>query len=158
MESIYHIDSPFSNYWTNELEDKARSNLSWEKKFPNYFEISVIFERTQATKENMSSQSTSFAAFKGQNSFGVKTKTTPPPPSNLKKSLCPYCWSHYYAECYYINKKTRPTNFKPSSEWLQKLEALLMDPANRKKNYGALQKAELFKLRQATKLVNKTSN
>lgn len=56
LESFYQIDSSFSNYWTNKLEDEARSNdLDWEKKFPIGIEISEIFERTQATKANMSS-------------------------------------------------------------------------------------------------------
>ncbi|RKF56242.1 putative serine threonine protein kinase domain protein, partial [Erysiphe neolycopersici] len=142
LESIHQIDNSFSDYWTNKLEDEARK----------------IFERTQSTKANMSSQSTSFAVFKGQNSSDVKNNTTIPPPSNLKKPLCPCGWSHYYAECYYINKKIRPTNFKPSTERLQKVETFLMDPANRKKVESALEKSEMFKLKQTSKLLHKNSN
>ncbi|RKF84282.1 hypothetical protein GcM1_126008, partial [Golovinomyces cichoracearum] len=149
LESIYQIDSSFSDYWTSKLEDEARSSdIGWEKKFPDGIEISEIFERTQATKASVSSQNTSFAVFKGQNSSDIEVKTAPPL-SGSKKPLCPCGWNHYYAECFYINKKARPLNFKPSTERLQKVEKFLMDPSNRNKVEDALKKAEKFKLKQA---------
>lgn len=158
LESIHQIDSSFSDYWTNKLEDKARSNdLGWENEFPDGIEISEIFERTQATKANVSSQSTSFAIFKEQNSSDLGSKKTPNL-SGSKKPLCPCGWNHYFAECFYINKNARPANFKPSTERLQKVETFLTDPINRKKVENALEKAQMFKLKQSSKLLGKNSS
>ncbi|RKF81620.1 Retrovirus-related Pol polyprotein from transposon RE1 [Golovinomyces cichoracearum] len=142
VESIYQIDSSFSDYWTKKLEDEARSSdIGWEKKFPDDIEISEIFERTKATKASVSSQNTPFAVFKGQNSSDIDVITAPPL-SGSKKSLCP----------------SRPLNFKPSTERLQKVENFLMDPSNRNKVEDAFKKAENFKLKQASKSLSTHSS
>ncbi|CAD6501011.1 BgTH12-06711 [Blumeria graminis f. sp. triticale] len=157
LESICRIDNSFSDYWTNKLEDEARSNLQgWEERFPDGIEISEIFERTQATKAaNTSLNQASFAVYKGQNStlntqpesFTSSNDPCTSGPSS-KKPACPCGWKHYFSECYYINKALRPNNFKPSLERQQKVDDFLKVPSNNAKVNAALKKANNFRQKQ----------
>ncbi|KAI1002544.1 hypothetical protein K3495_g5654 [Podosphaera aphanis] len=66
LEAISQSNNSFSDYWTNKLEDEARTNADgWEERFPDGIEISEIFERTVATKNVSSLPQSSFATFKG---------------------------------------------------------------------------------------------
>lgn len=156
LEAIYQINSSFSDYWINRLEDEASTNSEhWEEKFPDGIEISDIFEQTLATKYATLLQQSSFAVFKGQDS----SKLTPSASSSLKNSpsnsskkpLCPCGWKHFFSECYYINKVARPSNFKPSAVKQQKVDFFLSDPINKSRVEAALQKAEKFQQRRNIK-------
>ena len=144
LEAVYTINSSFSDYWTNKLEDEARINsLGWKERFPDGIEISEIFERTQSTKIAADMERPSyFAVFKGQQSLEVSPQSDSPRKS---KPLCPCGWKHYYSECFYLNKQSRPHSFKPSAEKQRKVDEFLLNPSNKEKVEKALIKAEKFR-------------
>lgn len=142
LKAVSAIDSAFSKYWTQRIEEAAdQGEESWKTKIPNGIKISNIFLRSHHADRASHGKSIFAASFQGKDENGNSTAGSASPGSSgssdsksanrLPKCLCNE--RHYFGDCPYLNPLCRKESWKADEATQKKVEDKRQNPTTQGK-------------------------
>jgi hypothetical protein len=113
VNACERLNPEFHQYWSNRLEDPDIGNNMDLHKIIDAFRIF----RKRTTKRDANKE-ISLASFQGQTlekEMDSKTSTEYTEPRKFRKD-CPCGKKHFFKDCFYVNERIRPENWKPEPE------------------------------------------
>ena len=125
VNACERLNPDFHQYWSNRLEDPDIGNAMDLHKIIDSFRI----YRKRTTKRD-SNMEISLASFQGQtqerdmDSKDFRESTEP----RISRRDCPCGKKHFFKDCFYVNEKIRPENWKPDPEIEKNFENACENP------------------------------
>ncbi|KAM4066285.1 integrase core domain-containing protein [Hirsutella rhossiliensis] len=128
LQAVSRINSPFTDYWVNKMEDDAAfGNPGWKTNFPDGIKISEIFERAHRVKTANNNKGAFGASFKSKEETKEKKEDSPRWNSTKNADGVPRCVCgkyHYFKECFYLIETKVEKKIKAildSNPWAKKM-------------------------------------
>ncbi|KAM4067558.1 integrase core domain-containing protein [Hirsutella rhossiliensis] len=129
LQAVSSINTPFTDYWVNKMEDEAAlGKPNWKTVFPDGIKISEIFERAHRIKAAKNNKGSFGAAFQGKGEKTEKKEDKPKWSSRKNDKGIPLCVCgkhHFFADCFYLIESARPDGWTADQTVEKKIKDIL---------------------------------